>query len=262
MKNSLEIDTLRQYVRDASRCSFTPYSGQPRAALVLLSDGDWACGVRIENASYPLIIPALTSSLLSVASIGRKDIDAILFSGPVKQEEKITILQTLSPPLDQLDCDFYGKSGATYRIGKQLTMAKRFPKPIDPNSGICLARHAAKFADTSESNFPVGAIVVTDDLQYFQGANFEYSDWTRILCAERVAIASAISAGASNIQSVYVSCPKSPTATPCGACRQVLYELAPESLIWMDRGSHKPQCFRIKDLLPNGFHFTKSPCTS
>ncbi|MXX97243.1 MAG: cytidine deaminase [Rhodothermaceae bacterium] len=256
MKNSWDIDPLRHYVQEAALRSFTPYSGLPRAALVLMSDGAWACGVRIENASYSLVIPALSSALVSTASIGRKDIVAILFSGPVKQEEKIAILQTVTPSLDQLDKDFFGTPGCTYRIGNQLTVGKQFSKPIDPNTGIRLARHAAEYADIPESNFPVGAIAVTDELQYFQGANIEYPDWTRILCAERAAIATAMSAGASTIRSIYVSCPKSTAASPCGACRQVLYEVAPESDVWFDRGNQAPKCFRTKDLLPEAFRLT------
>ncbi len=256
MKKSLKIDTLRRYAQEAALHSFTPYSGQSRAVLVLMSDGDWTCGVRIENASYSLVIPALSSALASTASVGRKDIAAIFLSGPVKQEEKIAILQSGTPSLDQLDKDFFGTPGCTYRIGNQLSIGKHFPKPIDPNTGICLARHAAGYADTPESDFPVGAIAVTDELQYFQGANIEYPDWTRILCAERAAIAAAMSAGASNIQSIYISCPKSTAATPCGACRQVLYEVAPESVVWFDRGSQAPKCFRTKDLLPEAFRLT------
>ncbi len=258
MKKSWEIDTLRRYAQEAALRSFTPYSDQPRAALVLMSGGDWACGVRIENASYPMVIPALSSVLASTASVGRKDIAAIFFSGPVKQEEKMAILQSRTPSLDQLDKDFFGTPGCTYRIRNQLTMGKHFSKPIDPNTGIRLARHAAGYADTPESNFPVGAIAVTDKLQYFQGANIEHPDWTRILCAERAAIATAVSAGASNIQSIYVSCPKSMSATPCGACRQVLYEIAPESVVWFDRGRQAPKCFRTRDLLPEAFRLMNS----
>lgn len=256
MKKSSDIDKLRHYAQKAALRSFTPYSGQPRAALVLMSDGAWTCGVRIENASYSLVIPALSSALVSTASVGRKDIAAILFSGPVRQEEKNAILQSVVPSLDQLDEDFFGTPRSTYLIGNQLTMGKHFPKPLNPNTGIRLARHAAEYAHTPESNFPVGAIAVTDELQYFQGANIEHPDWTRILCAERAAIATAMSAGASNIQSIYVSCLKSAAATPCGACRQVLYEVAPESVVWIDQGSQAPRCFRLEDLLPEAFHLT------
>lgn len=262
MGESSVIDTLRRFAKEAALRAYVPYSGQPRAALVLLSDGDWICGVRIENASYPLVIPALHSALVRAVITGREDIAAVILSAPAKAEESFTILQSVTPPIEQLEEDFFGTPGFTYRIRTQLTMRRHVTEPINPYTGIHLARRAAAYARAPESDFPVGAIAVTDSTQYFQGANIEHPDWTRILCAERTAIAAAVSAGVSNIESIYVSCLKSAAATPCGACRQVLYEIAPKSVIWMDRGSQAPECFRTEDLLPRAFSLTNRSRTS
>jgi len=252
------VNTIRNYVQDASSRSFVPYSGQPRAALALLSNGDWICGVRIENACYPLVIPALSSAVVSAASIGRRDIMAIIFSGSVKHEEKTAALHLVDSPLEQVDNDLLKQIDWIPSLRKQLTTCKDLPDSMDSAAGILLARQAAEYAHTPESNFPVGAIAMTKNRQYFQGANVESPDWRQIICAERAAIAAAISAGASDIEQIYVSCLKSSIATPCGACRQVLYEIDPNSVVWMDRGEKKAECFRIHELLPEAFHMTES----
>lgn len=247
-------NNLRKYVQEASFRSHTPYSGQLRAAVVVFSNGDWICGVKVENACYPLVIPAVTSALVIASSIGRKDVVAVIVSGKITESEREFIMQTVSPSLDQIDSDIIRQKGYTFDIeGSPLIASKKFPEHIDSTTGIRLAREAATYAYVPESDFPVGAIAVTDDHQYFQGANIECNDWTKIICAERVALASAMSAGATNIKHIFVSCPKSPNATPCGACRQVIHEIAPESTIWMDRGENLSEKFYIHDLLPHAF---------
>ena len=252
------IDSLRELVLNAASHSRVPYSGKQRAALLLMSNGDWICGVRIENACYPLVIPALSSALASAASIGRRDVVAIVFSSHMKQEEVTTVHNLVDPLLDQFDDDVLGKKGGTYHLREQLDTRKYSPIPIDSNAGLSFARQAAKYASVPESDFPVGSIAVTDDHTYFHGTNFEHKDWTQILCAERAAIASAVSAGVKNIRHVYISCPKSSEITPCGACRQVLCEIAPNSMVWMDRGEKKPECFYAHELLPKAFQLTES----
>ena len=253
MKNSLQLNVLRSYVGKAALRSFVPYSRQSRAVLVLLSNGDWTCGVRIENSSYSLVIPALSSALASAASLGRMDVIAIVFSSPVKQEEKLAALQSFLPPLDQLEDDILARPEWTYDLRNPLPTCQSLSGPMDTKTGIYLARKAAKYAYTPESNFPVGAIAVTHDEKYFQGSNIEYTDWKQIICAERVAIASVVSAGHKNIKHLYVSCPNLPTVTPCGACRQVLHEIAPTSTVYMDRGEKPPEQSSACDLLPKAF---------
>ncbi len=250
------IDTLRKYVKEATQRSFVPYSHKPRAVLLLMSNGDWICGVRIENASFSLTIPALTSALVSAASVGRHDVAAIVCSSRVKQEEKAAILQSVHTPLQQIEEDILAQSGTSFDLHHELSTCQHFSTPIDIKSGIDLARRATKFAYTPESDFPVGAIAVTEDNRCFQGANIEHPDWTRILCAERSAIASAVSAGARNIRSIFISSPKSNTfLTPCGACRQVLHEIAPKSIVWMEYDGRMVKCHMNSDLLPCPFVF-------
>lgn len=248
-----DFDILRSYVQDAALRSYVPYSKQPRAVLVLLSNGNWTCGVRIENSSYPLVIPALSSALAGAASLGRRDVIAIVFSSPVKQEELAAVPLSFCPSLHQLEEDILGQPVCTYDLRNPLPTGQPLSGPINTETGIQLARQAARQAYIPESDFPVGAIAVTDKLIYFSGSNMENTDWKRILCAEQAAISAAVSAGCMNIQELYISCLNSATATPCGACRQVLYEIAPTATVYMDRGEKRAERFSACDLLPKAF---------
>ena len=253
MDNSI-ANRIRRRVRAAALHSRVPYSGRSRAVLALMSDSSWVCGVRIENASYPLVISALSAVLASANSIGRRDITALVFSDHVRLEEKTMIQQSFTGPMEQLAEDILGHPESINEPGAELITGWHFPDKLDTATGIRLARQVTQHAYTPESDFPVGALVVTRNQTCYQGVNMEHGDWTQILCAERAAIAAAVSAGETNIQYVYISCPKAPaTATPCGACRQVLCEIAPEAVLWLDRGEQTADCFRIPELLPMAF---------
>jgi cytidine deaminase len=118
-----------------------------------------------------------------------------------------------------------------------------------------LARTAALQAHCPYSHFRVGAALVADGLVYV-GVNIEISSYGLTLCAERSAMAAALSAGASSITHIAVACiDAEPTAplgarTPCGACRQWLADLASKALISIDGFE---QDLTIADLLPYAF---------
>lgn len=118
-----------------------------------------------------------------------------------------------------------------------------------------LARQAALRAHCPYSHFRVGAALVAGE-QVFIGVNVEISSYGLTLCAERAALAAAISAGAGPITQIAVACIDAPAAapanelTPCGACRQWLADLAPHAVIYIDG---LPGQFSINDLLPYAF---------
>jgi cytidine deaminase len=120
---------------------------------------------------------------------------------------------------------------------------------------LAVAREAAQRAYCPYSHFRVGAAVVAAGKTY-TGVNIEISSYGLTLCAERSALAAAISDGAGPITQVAVACidtpPEAPLneRTPCGACRQWLADLAPNAVIYID-GS--PGDFNIRDLMPFAF---------
>ncbi len=103
------------------------------------------------------------------------------------------------------------------------------------------------------SGFPVGAAVRTVGGDVFRGANVENASQGLTLCAERVAIASAVSAGHRALAAIAVA--TSGGRSPCGACRQFMAEFAPELLILVVDADH-PDRFvehRLSKLLPEQF---------
>ena len=117
------------------------------------------------------------------------------------------------------------------------------------------AQDAASLAYCPFSKFHVGAAVLADG-KVFQGCNVENVSFGLTVCAERVAIFNAISAGAHKITALVVTCPDASDASPtnmkmpCGACRQVIAEFAaPDLVIIVDRVGE----FSVNQILPNPF---------
>ena len=117
------------------------------------------------------------------------------------------------------------------------------------------ARAAAKHAYVPYSEFPVGAAVLAADGSIHTGCNVENASYGLTICAERVAVSAAVSAGHRQIVAVAVSAPKVPRTTPCGACRQFLNEFRPATtdmvIILDDRDSGEPVW--LEELLPRAF---------
>jgi cytidine deaminase len=117
------------------------------------------------------------------------------------------------------------------------------------------ARQAALSAHCPYSHFRVGAALVAGE-QIFVGVNIEISSYGLTLCAERSALAAAVTASAGPITQVAVACIDAPAQaptnerTPCGACRQWLADLAPHATIFIDGVEGD---FTVGDLLPYAF---------
>ncbi len=76
------------------------------------------------------------------------------------------------------------------------------------------------------SGFLVGAALLTEDKRIVTGGNIENASYGLTVCAERVAIWNAVHAGHRKFTKIAVATDSAPPASPCGACRQVLWELA------------------------------------
>lgn len=116
------------------------------------------------------------------------------------------------------------------------------------------SRAARANAYAPYSSYAVGAAVLTDDGRVFAGCNVENASYGLSLCAERVAVFSAIASGARRLAAVAVCTPDG--GTPCGACRQVLLEFAdaPESFaVWVVSPDRVIARYTLADLIPHGF---------
>ena len=115
-----------------------------------------------------------------------------------------------------------------------------------------LARAAARArrrAYAPYSRFPVGAAVLTTDGMIYTGCNVENASYGLTLCAERVAIHTAVAQGRRRVTALAVAGPAGATLMPCGACRQVMDEFGVQTVILASaRGA--PAIVSLSDLLP------------
>ena len=242
------IDSLRVIARRAARRSCTPYSGIPTGGALLLSDGTWVPGVRVESVSFGLVIPALTSAIVAAVSSGRRDAVAVALSRDATLYERAFMHDTPFGAFRPAGTDAFVVTDALPLPSDELDPG------LDPAvPGICLARTVAQRAWTPASDFPVGCVLKTTVGRLLPGVNVEHSDWIRTLCAERSALAVAAAFGAAEITDVYLTCPKDRTGSPCGACRQLLWEFAPAARVWIDRGDTEPDQTTPSLLLPGAF---------
>ncbi|KXN71743.1 cytidine deaminase [Conidiobolus coronatus NRRL 28638] len=103
------------------------------------------------------------------------------------------------------------------------------------------------------SKFRVGAALLTEEGEIITGVNVENASLGGTICAERTAFCKAISEGKSKFVAIAVSGDTSDHLSPCGICRQFMYEFNPNLLCYMlnDKGEYKVKT--LGDLLPDGF---------
>lgn len=112
------------------------------------------------------------------------------------------------------------------------------------------AEAARRKAYAPYSRFRVGAAALADDGSVYSGANVENASYGLTVCAERVAVQSAVAAGRRRVVAVAVAGPAG--VSPCGACRQVMDEFGVETVIIVS-GNRSPSVIPLRDLLPLPF---------
>lgn len=125
--------------------------------------------------------------------------------------------------------------------------------PVDAQQLIAAAVRAKQKALAPYSKFHVGAAIVTADGKLFDGCNIESSSFGLTCCAERVAIYKALSEGARDFVSMAVAADTNEFTTPCGACRQVLWDYARNLHIILVNLAGATREHMLKDLLPLAF---------
>ena len=246
-------DSLHALARSIADRSHVPYSGVAVGVAVLLADGRWTAAPRLEAASFPLTIPALQGAL-ALAALSGGDPVAVASTAPLTPGDLAACAQQLggdwhlaAPDLARLD----DAADALPEVGDAVVFEIAAD---DPTQETDPAQRAAQRAVVPASDFPVGAMLTDDAGRRMPGANVEDAiDWTRGLCAERVALVAARAAGFGPIQRVTVACLRAPGGTPCGGCRQVIAELAPDAEVVIWRGDQPSEVTTAKALLPGAF---------
>lgn len=125
---------------------------------------------------------------------------------------------------------------------------------MDWNRLVAAANAVRANSYSPYSRYPVGAALEMEDGSVFTGANVENCLPTLAICAERSAMAAAVSAGQRRPVALAVVTESSPPAFPCGLCRQLLLKFAPDDLpILVTNTEGERRETTLGALIPHGF---------
>jgi cytidine deaminase len=122
-----------------------------------------------------------------------------------------------------------------------------------PPDLLALAQIAWKNAYAPYSKFHVGAALRTQHGSVFSGANIENASYGLTRCAEQSAIQAMVSSGERIFTEIVVYTEDDPPASPCGACRQILFEFGKEATVYMVNHHNNVKVLKVTELLPYGF---------
>ena len=143
------------------------------------------------------------------------------------------------------------------RATPRRTAARAGNGRMDAAALMAEAVAARRGSHSPYSRFPVGAAILTESGRVYHGCNVENASFGLTCCAERTALFTAVSEGERSFAAIAVTARSGEGAPPCGACRQVLAEFAPDLWVyWRDqRGGILRK--RLGELLPDQFQFRK-----
>ena len=118
------------------------------------------------------------------------------------------------------------------------------------------AREVQVHAYAPYSQFKVGAALLTAEGQVFTGCNVENSTFGATICAERTAVFTAVCHGVRHFSKIVIVTDNKEPAWPCGICRSVLYEFAPDLEVVAVGSSGKVERMHLSQLYPKGFRFS------
>lgn len=228
---------------DLTKRSYSPYSQQPHIAVVKSEEGTYFPGVRIENISFPLTIPAPQNALFNCLSEGHQPRKVYLDDESSESTASQFWIKEFN--LEKEALDTLGDDIDFFPVARQLEDDEIRPALIKLQNKALV----------DYSNFAVSALLKTES-GYFSGVNIELEDWSRGLCAERVALAKALSYGATDFQSLHIYTQKGEYNSPCGACRQVICEHLSHHPVYLHHANGTTATHFSDHLLPYSFQST------
>jgi len=126
---------------------------------------------------------------------------------------------------------------------------------INKNKLVQAAAKARLGSVSPYSKFKVGAALLTESGEIIGGANVESASYGLTCCAERIALFKALTDGRKNFIAVAVVARCDGGPMPCGACRQLLREYAPDAKVFIADSDDlkKVKAFTVRGLLPSAF---------
>ncbi|MDG5766427.1 cytidine deaminase [Balneolales bacterium ANBcel1] len=242
-------NTLRQ------RCHI-PHSDRNEVCLVEGRNGRLYPGVRVENISYPLSVDAVQAAIFSCLSEGDTPKKLLIpesgtdsIHGEERSEEKYGM--KYPDQWNRAWIEWYRLDVSTHPEREPLDGERLF---VTTENSISAGRlkKLTSHCVIPHSDFPVTALLLTD-IGVFSGVNIEVPDWQKGLCAERVALAKAISCGATKFQEIHVYAPMGDYVSPCGACRQVMAEHMNHGQVTLYNADMDITILKVGDLLPYQF---------
>ena len=115
------------------------------------------------------------------------------------------------------------------------------------------ARSAKKYSYSPYSKFRVGAALLSTSGKIYTGCNIENSSFGLTVCAERTALFKAISEGTRKFRALAIASDAKGFIPPCGACRQVILDLARDVDVIMTDSRGKTKILKAIELLPYPF---------
>lgn len=139
-------------------------------------------------------------------------------------------------------------------MASAFPMSKTYIPPAMQKRLRTAATRVMKNAHAPYSKFRVGSAILLSDGKIFSGCNVENASYGMTNCAERTAIFTAVAELGPKIEirAVAVTNDHGVACSPCGACRQVIYEFGPKAMIFF-QGADGPKQAHITELLPEGF---------
>jgi cytidine deaminase len=182
-------------------------------------------------------------------------------AGPWQERRQVTDRRTAGGERRTQAAAFSGpdrRKGVDRRVGPRrgseplnIALAARGKAPL--SNLVYAARIARDRALAAFSEFKVGAALETADGRIITGCNIENSTYGLTMCAERVAIFKAISEGHRSFTRIAVVADTSQPTSPCGACRQMLWEFAGDIEVILADLENVKTTHKLKDLLPHPF---------
>lgn len=226
---------MKKPYSDIASFSYTPYSNSGEFCFVIGHSGICYPGVRVENISFPLTIPADQAAICSC--LGNRDHPVAIFdssrsttlSGVWRKKFNLRELENIPEDAEMYD-----------------PVIKKIDDILVHLQKLC------KSTVSNQSDFPVTVLLKTTG-GYIPGVNIEFDEWNLGLCAERVALSRALASGYSEFLGMHIYAPKSEYISPCGACRQVLFELMPDQILELHHDDQSLSRHLVSHLLPHGF---------
>jgi cytidine deaminase len=112
---------------------------------------------------------------------------------------------------------------------------------------------ARTFSYSPYSRFRVGAALLSKSGKVFTGCNVESSSYGLTICAERTALFKAVSEGHKKFKAIAIASDENGFTSPCGACRQVIFDLAGNIDIILTKKNGETRVIKMDELLPHAF---------